>query len=223
MVFLPAVVGVLLYKKYKKTDAKYFIWFCIYVAIVEIIGSYNFLLDKLEPLYFIKSFFEGTIFENSKWWYLIFWTLGGALFYAYFFWRLVESKISKKVIKFSAIIYFSFFVLFFIIGFDEITTSAQIPINVAEAFLIVLSVLVYFLEVLKSDKVLSIFSSIYFYIGAVILLWHLIMTPLTFYELYFNTSDMDYAIMKAVIFLVCNSIMYLTFSFALIWCKPQNN
>jgi len=223
IVFLPAIIGVYSYRKYKNTHAKYFIWFCVYVAIVEIIGSYKVIFEKIESLNFINTYFEGTLLENENWWYLIFWTLGGALFYAYYFWILLENNISKKVIKFSAIIFLIFFVINFYLRFNQISSSAQIPINIAQAILILLAVILYFLEILKSNKILSIFSSIHFYIGATILLWNLIMVPLTFYDIYFNRSDMEYSILKALIYLGCNTFMYITFSFALIWCKPQNN
>jgi uncharacterized membrane protein YfcA len=46
IVFLPAIIGVYSYRKYKNTHAKYFIWFCVYVAIVEIIGSYKVMFEK---------------------------------------------------------------------------------------------------------------------------------------------------------------------------------
>jgi len=223
VVFLPAIFGLVFYKKHKNSIVKYFIWFCVYIAIVEIIGSYRTMFDKIPSLNFISAYLDGTFLENSKWWYLIFWTLINVLFYAFYFGRIINNQILKKVIKYLAIFYFVFFVVFFVKGFDEITTSGQIPINIAQAIVIVIIVFAYFFEILKSDKILSVFNSVHFYIAAVILLWHLVMTPLIFYELYFNKSDMDYAIMKAVIFLSCNTLMYLTFSFALIWCKHQNS
>ena len=222
VVFLPAIVGLVLYKKYKGTAVKYFIWFCFFVAFIEIIGAYEIYIEKIKSLHFLKELISESIFENSNWWYLIFWTLGGALFYSFYYRNLISSWRLKNVIKYSAILYFLFFTFSFVKNFNEIPYSAQIPINIAESILIVVAVLAYFMEILRSDKILSIFSSVHFYIAAVVLLWHIIMTPLIFYEMYFNKFDMDYAIMKAMIYLSCNTLMYLTFSFALIWCKPQN-
>jgi len=221
LVFLPAIVGLVLYKKYNNTLVKYFIWFCFFVVFVEIIGAYELYVEKIESLRFIKELIVGSIFENSNWWYLIFWTLANVLFYAFYFGKLISNRQLKRVIKYLAILYLIFFLVFFLRGIKEMHTSAQIPINIVQALIIVIIVFTYFVELLKSDKILSVFSSVHFYIASIILLWHLVMTPLIFYELYFNKSDMDYAIMKAVIFLSCNTLMYITFSFALIWCKPQ--
>lgn len=223
VVFLPAIIGLLVYKKFKNNLIKYFIWFCFYVVFVEIVGYYEFFIEKFESLQFINELIKDSVFQNSNWWYLIAWTLVGALFYSFYFRSLLNSPRLKRLLKYFAILYLIFFVVFFIKDFATITWSAQIPINIANALIIVVSVLAYYVEILLSDKILSIFSSVNFYIAASVLLWHLVLTPLSFYEVYFNRSDMDFSIMKAIIYLICNTFMYLTFTFALLWCKPQNN
>jgi len=202
---------------------KYFIWFCIYVCFVEIIGAYNVYINKFEQLNFLSGFLSGTLFVNNKWWYLLFWNLLGSLFYAFYFNKLMSNTLQKRIIKYLSIVFVLIYMYFFINKINEIPSSSNTIFNILNAILIITVVLMYLIEVLKSDKVLSIFHSMSFYIGATILLWNLIMVPLTFYDIYFNRSDMEYSILKAFIFLGCNTFMYLTFSFALIWCKPQNN
>lgn len=222
VVVLPAIVGLLLYKKYKGKTVKYFIWFCVYIVIIEIIGNYNLVLDKFEPLYFIKEFFKGSLFENYNWWYIIFWELATALFYAFYFYNLIKNVWFRKIIKFSTLVFVIIFLGYFMNNLDTISTQRHSFFIVSSAILILLSVLMYFIEILKSDKILTITRSMNFYIGVAILFWHLIITPLTFYDIYFNPSDMNYSIIKGLIYLGCNVFMYLTFTIALIWCKPQN-
>ena len=135
----------------------------------------------------------------------------------------MSNTLQKRIIKYLSIVFVLIYMYFFINKINEIPSSSNTIFNILNAILIITIVLMYLIEVLKSDKVLSIFHSMSFYIGATILLWNLIMVPLTFYDIYFNRSDMEYSILKAFIFLGCNTFMYLTFSFALIWCKPQNN
>jgi hypothetical protein len=115
------------------------------------------------------------------------------------------------------------FIIYFIKNIKILPFNSNSFLTISSAILIVATVLMYFVDVLKSDKLLSVFRTMSFYIGAIILLWHLITNPLRFYDMYFNRSDLDFAIMNAIIFLGCNTIMYVTFSIALIWCKPQNN
>jgi hypothetical protein len=43
---IAAVSGILVFKKYKDTAVKYFIYFLIYVAIIELIGDYTSYVAK---------------------------------------------------------------------------------------------------------------------------------------------------------------------------------
>jgi len=135
----------------------------------------------------------------------------------------MSNMLQKRIIKYLSTVFVLIYIYFFINKIHEIPSSPNIIFYILNSILIVTVVLMYFTEVLKSEKILSIFHSMSFYIGSTILLWNLIMVPLTFYDVYFNRSDMAFSILKAFIFLGCNTLMYLTFSFALIWCKPQNN
>ena len=78
------------------------------------------------------------------------------------------------------------------------------------------------MEILLSDTILVFYKSINFYISVAILIWWLIITPIVFFEKYNTTSDWDYVFLKWQIKLFANICMYLTFTFALIFCKPEN-
>lgn len=223
IVFLPAIIGLLLYKKYKNSLVKYFIWFCVYVSLVEIIGAYPKFINELESLNFLNELLKDSLFVNSNWWYLIFWNFAGALFYAFYFYNLINNSRFKIIIKYLSLVFVCIFIIYFIKTIKIIPFDSNTFLTILSAILIVTTVLIYFVDLLKSDKLLSVFRTMSFYIGAIILLWHLITNPLKFYDMYFNRTDLDFAIMNALIFLGCNTIMYVTFSIALIWCKPQNN
>ena len=74
---------------------------------------------------------------------------------------------------------------------------------------------------LQSYKVLNFYNELYFYISSAFLIWYLITTPLIFYQIYFSTADWSFIFLKWQIFLFANVFMYLTFTFALIYCKPE--
>jgi len=44
-----------------------------------------------------------------------------------------------------------------------------------------------------------------------------------FYEVYFTVANWNFVILKGEIYLIANSILYLTFSMALIFCPPEVN
>lgn len=83
-------------------------------------------------------------------------------------------------------------------------------------------VILYFLELLYSDKILLSFNTLEFYVSAVILVWWLTTMPLEFYKGYFNTNDKNYVELRQGIITFANYLMNLCFSAALIISKPQD-
>lgn len=101
--------------------------------------------------------------------------------------------------------------------------SAYWGITIFGALIVLFGAVSYFIEVLKSDKILDFYKSIDFYISATVFIWWLVITPISFYNIYFTTADWNFIILKWQIYLFANIFMYGMFSFALLWCKPQNN
>lgn len=220
---LAAVVAIFCYDKYKQTPVKYFIYFLVYVAIMELIGAYPTFVEKYESLSEAKEFLKGTKFEENNWFYTIFWTIASAIFYSFYFGQFLESVNSIKVIKYITSIFIISSFGYILFNWNSFFVSSFYFVDIFSASVILLSVVFYFIEVLKSQKVLIFYKSINFYIAAVLLIFFLIKTPLLFYDVYFSRSDMDYLRLNAIINILCIAFMYITFSFALIWCKPQNN
>jgi hypothetical protein len=220
---LAAVVAIFCYDKYKQTPVKYFIYFLVYVAIMELIGAYPTFVEKYESLSEAKEFLKGTKFEENNWFYTIFWTIASAVFYSFYFGQFIESNYSIKVIKYITSIFIISSLVYILLNWNSFFVSSFYFVDIFSASVILLSVVLYFIEVLKSQKVLIFYKSINFYIAAVLLIFFLIKTPLLFYDVYFSRSDMDYLRLNATISILCIAFMYVTFSFALIWCKPQNN
>ena len=219
---LAAVTGMFFYKKYKDTVARYFIWFLVYVVILELIGTYPTFVKNYEFLSSVRGYLEGTKFERNYWWYTIFWRIGSVLFYAFYFSKIIKSKKTIKVIQISAVIFGFCAPLYISMHWEAFFVSSFSFVNIFGVSVILLSIVLYFVEVLQSDEILVFYKSLDFYIGSVLFIYFLIKTPLVFYDIYFSRSDMAFVMLKATINLVCIVFMYLTFTFALIWCKPQN-
>lgn len=220
---LAAIVGLLCLKKYKGTIVKYFIYFLVYVALMELIGAYPIHLKNYESLSSIRDALEGTLIEKNHWWYLIFWTIGSTIFYSLYFRQLLDSQILKKTIKYLLLLFMVFNLLYFTINCEAIFKPIPIVVRIINVVIVLLSVIFYLTELLQSDKLLKFYKSVNFYIASTLFIWLLVFTPLLFFDDYFSTKDMAYVKLKATVILCCNIFMYLTFSFALIWCKPQNN
>jgi len=220
---LAAVTGLFCLKKFRNTPVIYFICFLVYVAIFELIGAYPVYVEYFESLSKVKELLEGTRLEKNSWFFTILWTIGGAMFYSFYFHKYLESDNSIKILKYITIIFLISSLVYILFHWDAFFVSSLYFVSIFSVLVILLSVVLYFIEVLKSQKLLVFYKSINFYIAAVLLIFLLIKTPLIFYDVYFSRSDMDYLRLKATINILCIVFMYVTFSTALIWCKPQNN
>lgn len=215
---IAALSGVLSYGKYKSSPVKYFIFFLAYAGIIDIIGNY--------PRYFkswgISGFIKDTAFEQNYLWYTVLWGMGSALFYILFYKKILNDSGRKRFLNYAAILFSIGAVCHIFFKFQSSSSEYRIIIFVFGSLLILLSVYFYFIEILESDKVLTFYKSIYFWISSVILIWFLITTPLLFYEIYFSSADWNFVFLKWQIYLFANLFMYLSFTFALLWCKPEN-
>lgn len=218
---MAAVTGLLFLKKYKHTKVKYFIYFLMYVVFVELIGPYPRYLENLEVLSDIKEIINQTRFKQNYWWFTIFWSIGSILFYSFYYQKILTNNSYKRIIKYSGLTFLLISVLTISINFDKFFTSIFITIKVSGLIVILLCIIFYFMEMLKSDRILNFYKSFNFYVSATILFWWLVTIPLTFYDIYNITEDMDFVMLKWKVLLFSNIFMYSIFTFALIWCKPQ--
>jgi hypothetical protein len=214
---LAAVTGLVLYKKYKSTAAKFFIWFLVYLSVCDFIGSY---------VYYIKdgflSFLKETVFVRNFWWSTVTWVIGSILFFVFFYNRILTNLIFKNVVKYCGYFFLIFAVIYISLNWDDYFVRFFPVLDVFGAVIIFLCTVFYFIEVLLSDKILTFYKSLNFYISAAIFIWWLITTPLVFYDIYNSHKDWNFIFLKWEIYLFSNIFMYLTFTFALIFCKPDS-
>jgi len=220
---MAALVGLYCYKKYKHTAVKYFIWFLVYVALVELIGAYPRHLRTFEFLNPIETFLKGGKFEKNYWWFTVCWNMGSAFFYSFYFRKLIHSKKYVKLLSCTTIAFAIFCVAYIVMSWERFFIASFPAISISGATLIFLSIVLYLIEILQSDRILSFYQSINFYISTVLLVWFLVITPLVFYQVYYSLADWNFIFLRWQIYLTMNIFMYSTFTFTLLWCKPQNN
>lgn len=217
--FLAAVTGIFCYKKYKSSVAKYFIFFLIYSFIIDLLGNYSRYINSVEFYQYIK----GTIFEKNYLMFAIFGYLGRMYFFLFYYLMILKNELFKNVFKYISIFLIAISILHLIIHIEQFYYKGSTFLTINSSVLIILGAILYLVEVLQSDKILYFFQSINFYISCVFLIWLLIITPLTFYQIYFSTADWNFVFLKWQIYLFANLFMYITFTFALIYCKPEND
>lgn len=216
---LAAVTGLLLYKKYKFTVAKFFIWFLVYLSICDFLGSYVKYIKNDGFLNFLRE----TVFERNFWWSTIYWKIGAIIFFAFFYQKILKKRIFIAIIKYSSLFFLVFSIIYIILNWNDYFSRFFPIISILGAIIIFLCTVFYFIEVLQSDKILTFYKSLNFYISFAIFIWWLIITPLIFYDIYNSNKDLNFMFLKWEIYLFANIFMYSIFTFALIWCKPQND
>ena len=217
--FLAAVVGLYSLKKYKSTVAIYFIWFLLYSAVVDLCFRY--------PRFFrfigIYDTIKGTIFQNNYWSITFFWVIVSTIFYLFYFKKTIKRQQSKLILNFTIVIFLLLSIILLFIFYEKLYLGYIPEINMMSTLVIILAISLYFYEILNGENILFFYKTINFYISSIILIWWMITTPLLFYEIYFSPADWNFIFFKWQILLFANIFMYLTFTFALIFCKPDHD
>ncbi|WP_100615398.1 hypothetical protein [Confluentibacter citreus] len=221
--FTAAITGIFLLRKYKNKEVKHFIYFLVFVAICDLLSSYTrYVLDDR-----FLSFLIGTKIEKNHWWATLFWKIGAIVFYSYYYQNILITPLFKKVIKIAISLFLIFSTFYIIFHWQDFFIRFFPIISVLGAIIIILCTILYFFELLQSDNILTFYKSINFYISAAIFIWWLIITPIVFFDQYqayiYNVyeRDWDYIYLRRYIYLSCNVLMYGTFTFALIFCRPK--
>ncbi|MEN3322177.1 hypothetical protein VP395_00425 [Mariniflexile soesokkakense] len=211
---LAAVTGLILYKKYKTTAAKYFIWFLVYLTVCDFLGSYVRYINNG-----FLSFLQGTVFTRNYWWSTLFWKIGAILFFVFYYIQILKTNLFRKLIKFFGYAFFAFSITYILFNWHDFFNKFFPAISIFGALIIFFCTVFYFIETLLSDKILTFYKSLNFYISTAIFVWWLIITPLVFYDIYNAQIDWNFIFLKWQVYLFANILMYSTFTFALIWCK----
>lgn len=222
--FTAAITGIVCFKKYDKTPVRYFIYFLIFIAFADLLCAYNYFIRPNKFLYFLK----GTKFEKNHWWANIYWVIGAILFYAFYYRKILHTILFKKIIKTLQYAFLIFSIIYIALHWEAFFNSFFVVLDLSGALIIFVCTVFYFIEILSSENILFFYKSINFYISATIFIWWLIIAPMSFYDVYYKYEvdksfyDENFHDLRRLIFLFSNIFMYLTYTFAFIWCKPEN-
>ncbi|WP_346882504.1 hypothetical protein [uncultured Algibacter sp.] len=222
---LAAVTGIFCYKKYRLTAAKYFIYFLVYLTICDFLNYYTVYV---RPNKFLNALI-GTKFEKNYWWSTLFWNIGAIMFFSLYYNKILKIAVHKTIVKYAGYAFLLFAIIYIALHFDAYFYKFFPIISILGAIVILLCAILYFIEILNTDKILTFYRSLNFYISFAIFIWWLIITPIVFYDIYFvyeigkSYIDSSFAFLRRFIYLFLNIFMYSTFTFALIWCKPEND
>lgn len=159
---IAATVGTyyLINKKVKGVDK----WIVYYLWLVLLVESYGFMVGFSKHTNYEQfGFLKDSFFENGRWAYNIFKFLSTVLFIFYFL-NFIKNKKEKIVIKSLTLVYIilSLFLL-------SNTVNLQLPniplLVITGSLLLFITILLFFLNLLKSDKIIDLRTHFPFYVA----------------------------------------------------------
>jgi hypothetical protein len=219
VIFIAVASGLLVMHKYKQTTVRYFIYFLLFVLVTELLGSYARILNYLGNYHLI----ENTLFKYNFWWHTLTWYIGSAMFFVWYYKKLIKSEFLKKILQYALLLFLIISIVSVAINFEHFFKGTFKSIRIGNMSIIMLCVTFYFYEILHSEKVLDFFKDIHFYISAILLIWLLVTIPLVHFVCENASTDPNQAYLKWLIMLFANIFMYLSFAIVLIVSKPKND
>ncbi|WP_452233226.1 hypothetical protein [Lacinutrix sp. MEBiC02595] len=213
-----AGIGYFSLKKYKNTYTRYFIYFLIYVFLMELIANYP-KLNALESFAWTK---DNKFLNNNFWYYTIFWTIASAVFYSYYFQKVLKIKRFKSLLKYGRFAFIALSVIWIVKDYNKFFTFGFVILDYLNTVLIIGSVILFFLEILLTNRILTFYRDINFYIASSILIWWLITMPLSIFSDYYNANDMHYVYLHRILIYASSIFMYSCFAIGLIVSKPKH-
>ena len=191
-----------------------FLWFTFFI---EIAGSYSPIAYFSDYEYF--SFVKDTPFRRNSWLYNIY-TIISAVFFVYYFSFYINSKIYKKVLLILSVL----FVVTSIVNLaltDVFFKFESQYINLAGTFLMILSIILFFFQLLKSDHILNLKRFLPIYVAIAVLIFYLCVTPISIFSEYFKTStgNILFVDLHVHFLLYSNIFMYSFFILGFIICS----
>jgi len=216
---LAAIFGLYYLKKVKPKDAtRYFVYFLWLIVVVESFGAIPAIAYFTNYEYF--GFLKDTFFQRNSWLYNIF-TLITSIFYTLYFFSFTDFKLKKLFIKIAVFIYFIYGV--YLLLDISVLGSANVPfITIGGAIIMFLSIMTFYMQLLKSDLILKLQKYLPFYISIGVLIFYLCTTPIEIYMNYFKEGNEFFMTFKTKMYLYLNLFLYGSFILGFILCSKKN-
>lgn len=191
-----------------------FLWITFFIEVIATYAPFAYFSD-----YEFFSFVKDTVFRKNRWLYNIY-NIISPVFFVYYFRSYINNKIYRKLLLILA----SLFVISSVVNLvltDVFFKFESQYVNLAGAFLLFFSIVLFFFQLLKSDHILNLKRFLPIYIAIAVMLFYLCVTPLTIYSEFFTTSTGNklFVDLHVRILLYSNIFMYSFFILGFIICS----
>lgn len=154
------LVGIIYWNKIKQSlPLKLLMWFLVYSLITEIMGTYFAFYAKINT----------AVIYNT-------WNVISYLFYSFLFLVLIKNKI-KRIVIFCLTLTYLIYELVNTLFFQNYLTNVYSYSTILIKIFLVVTILMYFSEILKSDFILNVKESMFFWISLGVLIYSIGFIP----------------------------------------------
>ncbi len=214
MEILAALSGSYYLSKVNNPVVKIFVYYLWVTVCIELLGLYGFLfLNNYDLNWFIDL--KNSVLCSNTWLYNIYSFLAIGLL-GLFYSNLMSSRVFKTIIRAVFLAYSGFAFVFFIV------TDAFFVKSLPYSFIfgtvtICIYVVLYFVELLRSDQLLTYYKLPAFYISIALMLWYLCVTPLFIFDSFFYTMNTNFVSFRRSLLLTINICTYSCFIFGFLY------
>jgi len=207
-----AITGTIYFSKYRYTVLKYFLFLLWYITITEFTARYA-------SDYNVLGFFNEKGRHYNYWFYnLLRIVTFSTLFFIYL--KSIRTIKYKKWIKTFIIIYLGMTFINWLFIQNFAFEMSETPKVIGSVFLII-TILFYFIELLRSEKIIVFHKTLLFWISIGLLLFYTGIIP-------FSLKVNGYALIPGIhklflIIYILAIIMYSIFTFGFIWSKKESH
>jgi len=188
---ITAIIATIYYAKYKNTYLKYLLYLLWYVVFNEFLGAFLRIRIGIDNILIFNIY---TLLNFS---YLL------SVYYIF-----LKKKYSKSLIKCFIIMY----VITFLVNIffeDYVSLSNTIPYLMGCCFLCI-SIILYFIEILNSDKVLQVKNNLLFWISMGLLLFHIGVIPYRIIRNHYeNIENFNYIVFLFHMLILILNVCYI--------------
>lgn len=200
---------------FPKVETKLLVYYLWLVIFVELVGIYP--LVAYFSNYTFMPFIEGTSFERNLWWFNSYHVIKFAVFYFYFTMQF-ESPRKRKIFRAIGALFVITLILFLVFSGEFFTQQSTLD-AIGSTLLLMIIIFSYYIELLKSNRILYFYKSLPFYVSIGLLIWHLSVAPIFIYNLYFSTQSPNFVALHSLILLIANVFLYSTLILGFLVCS----
>lgn len=209
---ISAVVGTIYFYKYRHTSLKYFLFLLWYITLTEFLGSISINNE-------ILVVFDKNGVKYNYWMFnLLYFILFNTVYMTYL--QFIAHPKQKTFIKFFMVFYIIISIINWTFIQNFLYEMSEIPFVIGSILLIII-IIFYFIQLLKSNKIIAFHKDLLFWISVGLLIFHSGTIP-------FSIKYNGYALLPKIhnlflIIYILSICMYILFTFGFIFSNKIEN